>query len=151
MAAPTRQNDTAITRWTPAAELDRISQELSRLWDEQWSLSATAGRDGFIPLADLEETDDTYVLDVELPGVKKKDINVETDGRRLVVSGERKDERRSGRLRRRTRSWGEFRYEVILPEEVDEEHVEATMSDGVLHLRAPKHTAGTQRRRIEIK
>jgi HSP20 family protein len=150
MAAPTRQNDTAITRWTPAAELDRISQELSRLWDEQWSLAATAGRDGFIPLADLEETDDSYVLDVELPGVQKKDINVETDGRRLVVSGERKEERRAGRLRRRSRTWGEFRYEVVLPDEVDEEHVEATMNDGVLHLRAPKRTADTQRRRIEV-
>jgi HSP20 family protein len=124
MAAPTRQNDTAITRWTPAAELDRISQELS----------PTVGRA-------MDAVGDS----------RARRFNVETDGRRIVVSGERKDEKRSGPLRRRTRSWGEFRYEVILPEEVDEEHVEATMCDGVLHLRAPKQTAGTQRRRIEIK
>ena len=106
---------------------------------------------GFVPLADLEETDDAYLIDVELPGVKKKDVHVETDGRRITVSGERKEQKRSGLLRRRTRSWGQFRYEVVLPDEVDGEHIEAAMNDGVLQLRVPKVRTGQERRQIEIK
>jgi HSP20 family protein len=46
---------------------------------------------------------------------------------------------------------GEFRYEVVLPDEVDDEHIEASLNDGVLHLRVPKRTASRQRRQIEVK
>jgi HSP20 family protein len=151
MSTPAKRNDTALAPWTPAAEFERISQELSQLFDEQWSLSTTASQDRFIPLADLEDTDDAYLLDVELPGLKKKDINVDTDGRRIVINGERKQDKRTGLLRRHTRSWGAFRYEVTLPEEIDEDHIEATMTDGVLHLQIPKQTTSQQRRHIEVK
>jgi HSP20 family protein len=151
MATPVKHNDTGIERWTPAAEFNRISQELSQLFDDQWSLSAVARQGGFVPLADLEETDDAYLVDVELPGLKKKDVHVETDGRRIAVSGERKEQQRSGLLRRHTRSWGQFRYEVVLPDEVDGDHIEAAMNDGVLQLRVPKLRTGQQRRQIEVK
>ena len=74
-----------------------------------------------------------------------------TDGRRITVSGERKEQKRGGLLRRRTRSWGQFRYEVVLPEKVDGDHIEAAMNDGVLALRVPKVRTGQQRRQIEVK
>jgi HSP20 family protein len=151
MSTPVRRNDTALAPWTPAAEFDRITQQLSQLFDAPWAQLATAGQDTFVPLADVEETDDAYVIDVELPGLKKKDINVEIDGRRIVVSGERKEEKRAGLLRRQTRAWGQFRYELVLPDDVDDENVQATMSDGVLHLRVPKRTVSQQRRQIEVK
>ena len=90
------------------------------------------------PLADLEETDDAYVVEVELPGVKREDINVEVIGRRLTVTGERKERERTGILRRSTRTVGRFEHEVLLPGEVDEEGVEATLDEGVLSIRVPK-------------
>jgi HSP20 family protein len=104
MATPMKQSETSVGRWTPADEFNRISQELSQLFDDQWSLSAVGRQAGFIPLADLEETDDAYQIDVELPGLKKKEVHVETDGRRIAVSGERKEHKSSGLLRRHTRS-----------------------------------------------
>ncbi|MEV6894753.1 Hsp20/alpha crystallin family protein [Kribbella sp. NPDC051137] len=151
MALPVRSARSDITRWDPASEFDRLSQQMSRLFEDQWAEVPSILRDGFTPLADLEETDDGYVLEVELPGVKKKNITIELDGRRLVISGERpEDEGRKGWLRRQTRSWGRFHYEVVLPDNVKQDGVEATLNDGVLRVTVPKGSAG-QRRQIEVK
>jgi len=149
MALPVKRNQADVTRWDPVTELSGLTHRLARLFDEQGS-EFLLGAEGFTPRADLEETDDSYVLEVELPGVKKKDINIEVFGRRLVISGERPEHERSGWLRRQTRAWGRFRYEVTLPESVDEQGVEARLRDGVLHVRVGKSTSG-QRRRIEVK
>lgn len=151
MALPVRRTDTEMTRRDPMTEFNRLTQRLSRLFEDQWfELPSLLGTDGFTPLADMEETDDAYLLDVELPGVNKKDIDIEISGRRLVISGERKEQQRTGWLRTQTRSWGRFRYEVTLPDQVDEDRVEASLEDGVLHVRVPK-SSSSRRRRIEVK
>lgn len=124
---------------------DQLSQLL-----EGWPALPSLVTSGFAPLADLEETDDAYLVEVELPGVKRDDVSVELSGRRLVVSGERKERERAGVLRRRTRAVGQFRHEVFLPGEVDAEGVSASLEEGVLTVRVPK--ADTERpRRIEIR
>jgi HSP20 family protein len=151
MALPVRRTRSDASRWDPANEFDRITQQLARLFDQQWAgLPSATGADSFTPLADLEEEDDSYVLEVELPGVKKNDITVEFDEGRLVITGERKERKRTGWLRRQDRSWGLFRYEVTLPEPVDEERLGATLGDGVLTVRVPKSTSA-KRRRVEVK
>ena len=61
--------------------------------------------EGFTPLADVEETDEAYLVEVELAGVKGDDIQVEVAGRRLSVSGERKERERVGILRPRPARW----------------------------------------------
>ncbi len=104
---------------------------------------------GFTPLADLEETDDAYLVEIELPGVKRDDVSVEVAGRRLSVSGERKERQRVGILRRRTRTVGRFHYEVVLPGDVEEEGVTASMEEGVLTVRVPK-PASERPRRIPV-
>lgn len=102
-----------------------------------------------MPPADLEETDDAFVVEVELPGVKREDVEVELVGRRLTVHGERKERERVGILRRRTRRVGRFHYEVVLPNEVAENDVEARFADGVLTVRAPK-TEKVKARKIKV-
>jgi HSP20 family protein len=149
MALPVRRG-TDASRADPANEFDRLTQRLSDLFQEQWAVPSVLRPDGFTPMADVEETADAYLLEVELPGVKKKEIDIEIDGRRLVISGERPEHERSGWLRRRTRSWGRFRYEVVLGADVDEDGVEATLQDGVLRVRVPKSSAGNTRH-IEVK
>ncbi|MFC5262371.1 Hsp20/alpha crystallin family protein [Kribbella qitaiheensis] len=149
LPAPRARND--VARWDTASEFDRLTQQLSQLFQEQWpELPSLLGSDGFTPLADLEETDDAYVLEVELPGLKKKDINIDVEDRRIVISGERLEQKRTGWLRRQNRSRGRFRYEVVLPDPVDEDGVEATLHDGVLQVRVPKSSTG-QRRHVEVK
>ena len=105
---------------------------------------------GVSPPADVEETEDAYVIELDLPGVDKKDIDIEVSGRRLVVQGERKEKERVGMLRRQTRTVGRFRYEVMLPEQVNGDEIDASMDGGVLRLRVPKQKDG-QRRRVEVK
>jgi HSP20 family protein len=142
-----QRRETLETRPDAMQELGDLSHDLIRLLDEQWP--GLAGSDVFTPLGELEETDDAYLVDVEVPGVKKADINVEVSDRRVVVSGERRERERVGLLRRRTRSWGRFQFELALPEPIDEGHVEANLDDGVLHLRIPK-AEGTHRRQIKV-
>ncbi len=92
----------------------------------------------FAPAADVEETADAFVVEIELAGIKKTEVNIEVSGRRLTVTGERKERERRGTVRRRTRSVGSFRYEIVLPTDVDDKKVEASMADGVLTVRVPK-------------
>lgn len=150
MALPARRDRSEeTTRWQPWGEMSRLSDQLSQLL-EGWPALPSLVTGGFAPLADLEETDDAYLVEVELPGVKRDDVSVELSGRRLVVSGERKERERAGVLRRRTRAVGQFRHEVLLPGEVDAEGVSASLEEGVLTVRVPK--ADTERpRRIEIR
>jgi len=151
MSQPIRRTGTEPARYDPFSEFNRMTQRMARLFEEQWpDFPSLLGRDIFTPLADVEETDDAYIVDLDLPGVDKDDIDIEVTGRRLVVSGERKEKERTGLLRRQTRTVGQFRYEVTLPDEVNGEGVDANLNDGVLHLRVPK-TEGGKRRRIEVK
>lgn len=84
--------------------------------------------------------------------MKKQDITIEARGRRITVSGERKEKEREGLLRRRTRTVGRFLHEVALPGEVDEEGIEASLDEGVLTVRVPKAQSERERtRRIEIR
>lgn len=101
-------------------------------------------------MADVEESDDAYLVEVELPGVKGDDIDVEVAGRRLTVSGERKERERVGILRRQTRTVGRFHYEVVLPGDVAEDEVEAGLNEGVLTIRIPK-VAADRPKRIPVK
>ena len=140
-----------LTRYDPFAEFDRLTRQLTQLVDDRWpDAPPLMGRDGFRPPADVEETDDAYLIELDLPGVDKKDINVETSGRRLVVQGERKEKERKGMLRWQTRTVGRFQYEVVLPDQIDGADIQATMNDGVLRLRVPK-SKSADRRRIEVK
>jgi HSP20 family protein len=90
------------------------------------------------------------VVEAELPGVKRSDLNIELAGNELRISGEVKERERKGALRRRTRRTGRLEYRVRLPEEVDDQKVDAKLTDGVLTVRIPK-SERAQRRKIEIK
>jgi HSP20 family protein len=149
MALPVRRNGDTLTRWDPFAEIDRLNRQLHGYLDS-WGSSPSLLGDGFTPLADVEETDDAYHVEIELPGVKKHDVSIEFAGRRLTVSGERQEKERAGVLRRRTRRVGRFYYEVVLPGDVDADGVQANLDDGVLSLRVPK-AAGERPRRMEMK
>ena len=151
MSQPARRSGTTMVRYEPFAELNRLTEQLAQLFDSQWpELPSVLGREGFSPPADVEETDDAYLVELDLPGVDKGDIDIETTGRRLVVQGERKEKERVGLLHRQTRTVGRFRYEVTLPEQVDGDGIDARLQDGVLRLRVPK-VKSEQRRHIEVK
>lgn len=151
MALPVRRhaerNQTA--RLEPVRDLERLHDQLSDLLDS-WRTLPGLLADGFTPPADVEESDDAYTVEIELPGVKREDLDIEVSGRRVSVRGERKEKERAGILRRRERTVGRFAYEVTLPGEVIEDQVEAHLDEGVLNIRLPKPE--TERpRRIQIR
>jgi HSP20 family protein len=148
MTLPVRRNGDTTTSWDPLAEIDRLNRQLQGYLDS-WKTFPSMLGDGFTPLADVEETDEAYQVEIELPGVKKGDVDIEVAGRRLTVSGERKEKERVGILRRRTRSVGRFYYEVVLPGEVDEDAIHASLDEGVLTVTVPK-AASDRPRRIRI-
>ena len=147
MTLPVRREQAETARSDPFAELNRLNQQLQGVLDRWNDLPSLAG--GFTPMADVEETDDAYLVEIELPGVKREDVSLEVAGQRLSVSGERKERERVGILRRRTRTVGQFHYEVVLPGDVDDEGVSASMDEGVLTVRVPK-PASERPRRIPI-
>lgn len=73
----------------------------------------------------VEESDDAWVVEADLPGVKEGDVTVEVRAQELAITGELKERERKGILRRRTRRTGQFDYRVTLPGELDAENVEA--------------------------
>ncbi|MBD9731036.1 Hsp20/alpha crystallin family protein [Streptomyces sp. NPDC012461] len=143
MATPVRHHRGAATQarplgWArnPLTEFDQLLSEMSGLIESTVGGAATAV--AWTPLADVTESDDAFHVEIELPGVKSKDIDVEASGQELVVTGEIKEKERKGVLRRSTRRTGAFEYRLRLPREVDTEKINARMSDGVLTITVPK-------------
>jgi HSP20 family protein len=98
------------------------------------------------PAIDVEETDDAYMVEMELPGAKSDDLSIDVCGNEVRVYGEIKQRERKGILRRQTRKVGEFDYRFSLPGDVDADEITAELSDGVLTLRAPKLETAKPRR-----
>lgn len=153
--APERWAAPFAERWEPFRELEQVTERMRRMLDETlsglggWS-SALLEAAGWSPLVDLEEQDDAYVLEAELPGVKRSDVEIELIGNELAISGELKEKDRSGIVRRRTRRTGRFDYRMTLPEQVEADQIEASLADGVLTVRVPK-SERAQHTKIEIK
>jgi HSP20 family protein len=136
MTLPVRRSIGQLDRWSPFREFEDLYQQVDRL--VQTALGSSGGTGPWLPAADVSETDDAFVVDIELPGVKHEDVDVELNGNELVVTGELKERERKGLLRRRTRRVGEFEYRVILPGDLSEHGVEASLTNGVLTVRVPK-------------
>lgn len=99
-----QQRPGEVATWDPFENLEHLREQFAQVFPG-WPRVPDRRRAGdgpdveFIPLADVEETDDAYVVEMELPGVNKDDINIELSGRRLTVTGERKQKERHGALR----------------------------------------------------
>jgi HSP20 family protein len=152
MALPARRTGSRLAErripgWAgdPLAEFDDLFSRIGNLLETTvgGGLAATAG--ALAPTADVSETDDAYLIEVDLPGVKRDDIDIETSERELVISGEFKERERAGVLRRGTRRTGRFEYRAVLPGEVNAKGVSANLADGVLSGRPKRPSPATSR------
>ena len=98
---------------------------------------------------DADETDDSYLVDINLPGVAAEDLNPELRDNQLRISGAVKDREHTGVPGRRGRRVDDFEYLLALPGQVDPNKVEAKLFDGVLTEPLRKSSADKPRR-IEI-
>jgi HSP20 family protein len=90
-------------------------------------------RQDFTPALDVEEKEGVYLITVDLPGIKKDDIQINLSDRNLTISGERVKEKR-GQGHYFERNYGRFVRSLTLPENVKAESIEAHYEDGVLKL-----------------
>jgi len=94
---------------------------------------------GWTPALDLYQTNDDVVAVVEIPGMRKEDIEISLQDGVLTIGGERKDETAEGDKNGRTERFvGKFRRSVSLPTRVDVNKVNANYKDGILTVTLPK-------------
>lgn len=135
--APERRPAQRRGELSPWGELAPWAGRMQDIIEQMWA--PVMGSIDFAPGGELRETDDAFTLDLDLPGVDKKDVTIEFSGRRLSVRGTKNTEKEDqGTLRHTTRTSGTFVYEAILPVPVDDKAVTASLSDGVLHVMMPK-------------
>jgi HSP20 family protein len=151
-AVPTRRPEPRggfpMRRQEPINEFEDLQDRLGRLFENVWS--GVGDGQTWSPLVDVEETEDAWILEADLPGVKRSDINVEANQGEVTITGEIKERERKGILRRRTRRTGQFELRVALPGDIDPDNIEATLHDGVLNVRIPK-SERARPKRVEVK
>lgn len=152
----------AHNNWGDWRDYAALQDRLNRLFEEIGVNAGQQQREGereddieradWSPAADVYETEDAFVIAVDLPGIERASLDVSIDENRLTVRGERgTDEgQRRGRGRRPS---GRFVSRFgPLPSSVDQKRVAAEYKDGVLRLRLPKRAARPAGKvKIEIK
>lgn len=129
-----------------------LSQKgFSYLMDELFNENLNTGNGSFTPGIDISETDDQFLITAEVPGVKKEDINVNLENGRLTISGERsfKEEEKDKKFHRVETKFGSFRRSFQLPDNIDEDSIDASYTDGMLRIGITK-TENEEKKKIEI-
>lgn len=120
------------TAWRPLIrQFDEMFDQLTPPARDHWH----GGRSDHVQF-EIDETDDHYVMSFDVPGVRREDLDIEVNGNRLTVSGERKAERKSG-----SRRYGKFQRVFNLPDGVTADGIVAEHKDGVLRLALQKPAA----------
>jgi HSP20 family protein len=129
----------------PWSTLDRwstLKDELNSFFDMPfWSSFGRTGQlfTGWSPALDLYESGDHFVVVVELPGMRKEDIDISLHDGTLTISGERKRESANGEKAQRSERYvGTFRRSIALSTRVDASKVTATYQEGILKVTLPK-------------
>ncbi len=149
-----------VRREASNRDISRLQRNIQQMFNEflsplpdLWGYGRDLSELAFSPPVDVEETDDAYLLNFDLPGISKEDVQIELRDNQLVVSGERKEEteekeERGNRLVKE-RYYGTFMRSFMLPSNVNADQVEAQYEDGVLWVRIPKAEAAKPKR-VEI-
>jgi len=112
----------------------------------------TQGGEALEIKVEVKESNGDYIVQAEMPGVKKEDIHVQIDGNRVAISAEvkRESEQKGGeRVLRSERYYGSVAHSFTLAAEVDESRAVAKFDNGVLSLTLPKKVAPAAKR-LEI-
>ncbi len=133
-----------LVRINPWREMTTLQNRINRFFDD--SFFPTAMIDGELaignwkPVVDIYENDDAIVIKAELPGVDKKDVEVDLKDRILTLKGERsyENEIKEENYYRKERVFGKFHRAFILPVDVDLDKIKADFKDGVLKIDIPK-------------
>ena len=148
----------AIVGWDPFQDLISLRERMNRLFEQ--TLDRSRGeREGMVagtwaPAVDIYETPDSIVLQAELPGLSKDDIDIQVRDNVLTLKGERRSEKevKEGNYLRVERAYGGFQRAFTLPAAVQADKIRAVFKDGVLDVSIPKaEEAKPKQIKIDVK
>lgn len=144
----------AVVKWDPLRDLLSIQERMNKLFEQTLSRSRAEeaiGASTWMPVVDVYETPETIVLQAELPGLTREDIEIQVREHTLTLKGERRfaKEVQDENYLRIERAYGPFQRSFSLPTTVQQEKIRAVFRDGVLELTLPK-SEGAKPKRISI-
>lgn len=124
----------AIVKWTPFSELDSMERRMRRLFEE------IGFAPGLAPAADVYETEDEFVVELEVPGYDESELSIEVFDHTLAIRGSRvkAKEERAKEFALHERLEREFERRFVLPAQADTGHLRAVFAKGVLEVHAEK-------------
>jgi HSP20 family protein len=147
-----------VTRYNPNSQMREFRRGFDLLNSMLYTMQEEKGsytKNDFFPSINTREGEFAYHVEVDLPGIKKEDINISVEDNKLVISGERKikEEIKEENYYKVESSFGSFSRSFSLPEEADIENIHAESQDGVLEVVVPKlETAVVDKvKKIDIK
>ena len=145
----------SLVKWEPFRELERMQAHLNRMFGERPFPAFDDDELAFgewAPAVDIQETDKEYLIQADLPDVKKEDVKVEFADGVLVVEGERRREKeeQGKKFHKIEREYGKFVRRFALPTEIDATQLSAQFKDGVLNVHLPK-SAESKPKAVTIK
>lgn len=130
----------ALIRWQPFREMDSLQRDMNRLFEALAPMEQGEMQQSFMPLAEMEETEDAIHLKVEVPGMNADDLDVQVTKEAVMITGERKSKSQSqnnGMTRSEFR-YGKFSRTIPLSTRIDNTNVKGDYQDGILTLELPK-------------
>ena len=130
----------ALIRWQPFHEMDALQRDMNRMFETLASDNQNSMRQSFMPLAEMEQTENAVHLKIEVPGMKADDLDVQVTKEAVMITGERKSESKSEKngMKRSEFRYGSFSRTIPLPVPVDNNQVKGDYQDGILTLELPK-------------
>ncbi len=137
-----------VVRYEPWALVNRFQKDIDRLFGAPQTTAADSG--AWVPPVDIHEEANQFVLNVDLPGVDPKSVEITSDQGVLTIRGHREESRRETREARRIeRISGQFQRRFSLPDSADVQNIKAKAVNGVLEVAIPK-LAQVQPHRITV-
>jgi HSP20 family protein len=133
-----------IVRWSPWRRMETFSDRMNRLFDDSHFPTVWVNKEmdlsNWKPVVDIYDHDDKISIKAELPGIDKKDVEVDLKDGVLTIKGERtyENEVNEDKYYRKERAFGKFHRSFHVPADVDPEKITADFKDGILHLEIPK-------------
>ena len=124
-----------------------------RFFNDHFATPEKNGGYSFVPQVDVAETEKAFELHFVVPGVDKSGLNIDLQDGKLTVSGERKieNEKNEKNFHSRESYFGSFKRSFYLPDNVNEEKVEANYKDGILSIVIPKDEKKVVKKTIAVK
>jgi HSP20 family protein len=130
-----------------------IPRSFTDILDNFFNESLESGKSfRYVPSTDIVEDEKNFEVSISLPGLKKEEIKIEINERKLIVSGERKFEKQEGKKYHTMETrYGSFKRSFYLPDTIHTDSIRAEFTDGILKISLPKDEKKIGKTIVEIK